>query len=116
MVEERTGFRVAVTPKPDLSTHASMQSATAALPVHQIFVNPKYENVADYLVAMQCAMLLLKWSDPEHVVDFQGVEGFLNFAAVVVKISIRITSALVRWWRHSELCIQSCCSDAIDPA
>ena len=78
LVEERTGFRVSVTPKPDLPTHASMQSATPAVPVHSIFINPKYENVANYLVAAQCAMLLLKWSDPERVMDFCVDERFLK--------------------------------------
>jgi hypothetical protein len=70
LVEERTGYPVSVVGEPSLTTMSAMQSATAATNVHLVQINPKHEKVANYLVALQCAMLLVKWHDPERIPDF----------------------------------------------
>ena len=70
LVEEKTGYRVSVLVDDTITTHASMVSARPSVPVHLIKVNPKYEKYGDYLVAVQCAMLLIKWGDPERIPDF----------------------------------------------
>ena len=47
-----------------------MVSAKSSMPVHLVQVNPKYEKYGDYLVAVQCAMLLIKWGDHDRIPDF----------------------------------------------
>ena len=64
LVEERTGYPVSVVGDPSLDTMAGMRAATAAAPVHLVKVNPDYEQVGNYLIALQCAMLLVKWHNP----------------------------------------------------
>lgn len=70
LVKDRTGYPVSVTPLAEQSSHITMRSATRETPVHAIFPNPRYERFANYLVAAQCAMLLIKWADPRGVLDF----------------------------------------------
>jgi len=70
MVEEKTGYSVSVLVDDKITTHASMVSANSSVPMHLVKVNPKYEKYGDYLVALQCAMLLIKWGDPERIPDF----------------------------------------------
>ena len=70
LVEEKTGYKVSVSVDNTITTHASMVSASSSVPVHMVKVNPKYEKYGDYLVAVQCAMLLIKWGDPERIPDF----------------------------------------------
>ena len=70
LVEEKTGYRVSVSVDNTITTHASMVSARSSVPVHLVKVNPKYEKYGDYLVAVQCAMLLIKWGDPARIPDF----------------------------------------------
>ncbi len=70
-VLQHTGYPVSVTPKTDLQTHASMVTATPKTPVHAVFINPaRAQGCSNYLVAMQAAMILVKWSDPRRVPDF----------------------------------------------
>ena len=69
-VRTRTGYDVSVTSDPALRTWAGMRAASRALPRHVIAVNPKWAAYGDYLVAAQCAMLLLKWADPGRVPRF----------------------------------------------
>lgn len=70
MVEEKTGFGVSIVVDDSISTHSGMISASHARPMHLIQVNPKYEKYGDYLVAIQCAMLLVKWADPARIAEF----------------------------------------------
>ena len=70
MVEEKTGYSVSVLVDDKITTHASMVSANSSVPMHLVKVNPKYEKYGDYLVALQCAMLLIKWGDPNRIPDF----------------------------------------------
>jgi len=58
LVRERTSFPVSVISDPKLTTHSAMFSASKDLPGHVVKVNPKHERHSNYLVALQCAMLL----------------------------------------------------------
>ena len=70
LVKEKTGYGVSIIVDKDIQTHASMVSASTRSPMHVIRVNPTYEKYGDYLVAVQCAMLLIKWGDPNRIADF----------------------------------------------
>ena len=60
LVEQKTGFGVSVLVDDKITTPAGMVSARFSVPMHLVKVNPKYEQYGDYLVALQCAMLLIK--------------------------------------------------------
>jgi hypothetical protein len=70
LVKEKTGYPVTVSLAADMPLHSKMQSASESRPVHLIHLNPKFDQMGNYLVANQCAMLLIKWADPEHVPEF----------------------------------------------
>jgi len=70
LVKEKTGYAVSVTVDAELTTHSAMVSASNTLPGHVVRVNPKYDRYGNYLVAMQCAMLLAQWADPKRVAVF----------------------------------------------
>ena len=70
MVEKKTGYGVSILVDDKISTHAGMVSATSLTPMHIVKINPKYEKYGDYLIALQCAMLLIKWGDPNRIPDF----------------------------------------------
>ncbi len=70
MVEKKTGYGVSILVDDTITTHAGMVSATPLSPMHTIKVNPEYEKYGDYLIALQCAMLLIKWGDPNRIPDF----------------------------------------------
>jgi hypothetical protein len=70
LVTEKTGYPATVSFDPDMSLHSKMQSASVSSPVHVIFLNPKFSETSNYLVANQCAMLLIKWADPKRIPDF----------------------------------------------
>jgi hypothetical protein len=67
IVAEKTGHKVAVSQSADIGTHSRMIAASAGSPMHLIEVNEKYHKYGDYLVASQCAMLLVKWANPERI-------------------------------------------------
>jgi hypothetical protein len=69
-VHERTGYEVAVVSEPSLKAFSTMRAASASAPTHTIWVNSKLETIADYLVAVQAAMLLLQWGPSGEVSDF----------------------------------------------
>jgi len=69
-VEQVTGYRVSLGSDKGFSSQALMITASPQNPVHSITVNQEYSNIGDYIVAMQCAMILVKWSDPENIPDF----------------------------------------------
>jgi hypothetical protein len=66
-VHRSTGYPVSVEVAGGLSDHARMVSARPEAPVHLIEVNEHYRAQADYIVAAQCSMLLVTWSDPSEV-------------------------------------------------
>lgn len=66
-VEEVTGYRVSIDVVEGIEETAQMLSARPGNPVHLIRVNTEHRRHADYLVAVQCGMLLVLWSDPSKV-------------------------------------------------
>jgi hypothetical protein len=66
-VHRTTGYPVSVEVSDGLSDHARMVSARPEAPVHLIEVNADFRAQADYIVAAQCAMMQVTWSDPSSV-------------------------------------------------
>lgn len=69
-VERVTGYRVAVDTIEGISEDAQMISARPELPAHSIRINKNRLPYADYIAAVQCAMLLRLWSDPKRLPVF----------------------------------------------
>ena len=67
LVEQQTGYRVSVDLISGIHEHAQMISARPENPVHMIRVNATQRAFADYIVAVQCGILLVLWSDPQNV-------------------------------------------------
>lgn len=67
LVEKQTGYRVAVDVISGIQEHAQMISARPEAPSHIIRVNANRRHHADYIIAVQCGMLLVLWSDPTRV-------------------------------------------------
>lgn len=67
LVERQTGYRVTVDVVSGINEHAQMTSARPEAPAHVIRVNSDRRQHADYIVAVQCGMLLILWSDPKRV-------------------------------------------------
>jgi hypothetical protein len=66
-VERETGYRVTIDVISGIHEHAQMISARPEAPAHLIRVNAERRQYADYIVAVQCGMLLVLWSDPTNV-------------------------------------------------
>ncbi|MEI7912684.1 MAG: hypothetical protein WCK77_23910 [Verrucomicrobiota bacterium] len=66
-VEQTTGYRVTIDVIDGIQESAQMISARPESPVHLIRVNSEQRRYADYIVAVQCGMLLVLWSDPTKV-------------------------------------------------
>jgi hypothetical protein len=47
--------------------------------MHRIDVNEKYHKLGDYIVAVQCAMLLVKWANPEKIASFVVRDEKMNY-------------------------------------
>jgi hypothetical protein len=56
-VEKTTGFKVVVDTVEGISEDAQMISARPEMPIHSIHVSKTKLPYADYIVAVQCAML-----------------------------------------------------------
>ena len=67
LVERQTGYRVTVDVISGIHEHAQMISARPEAPAHIIRVHADRRQHADYIVAVQCGMLLLLWSNPTKV-------------------------------------------------
>ena len=67
LVEQQTGYRVSVDLISGIHEHAQMISARPGNPVHMIRVNATHRAFVDYIVAVQCGILLVLWSDPQKV-------------------------------------------------
>lgn len=80
LVEQDTGYRVAVGTTDDTSADAEMISAAPGHPVHLINVSTRCLPVADYIVAVQCIMLLTMWSHPQGVPVFELVPEKIDYA------------------------------------
>jgi hypothetical protein len=59
LVAKQTGYKVSVGQTKDITSYARMVAASQANPMHIIDVNEKYHKLGDYIVAVQCAMLLV---------------------------------------------------------
>ena len=69
LVEEMTGYSVTVSRDEAVDTYAALTIASTAKPAHLIRLNPRYERIADYVVALQAAMILVKCADPRRIHD-----------------------------------------------
>lgn len=69
-VEKATGFKVMVDTVDGIDEDAEMISARPESPMHLIRVNRARLAHAEYIVAMQCAMILRFWSDPARIPVF----------------------------------------------
>ncbi|MEI6077189.1 MAG: hypothetical protein WCS94_16535 [Verrucomicrobiota bacterium] len=72
-VEKTTGFKVIVDTIEGIFEDAQMISARPEMPVHTIRVNKAKLHSADYIVAIQCAMLIRLWSDPVRIPVFSPI-------------------------------------------
>ena len=70
LVEERTGYRVQVGTTEESSSDAEMISAAEDHPTHIINVSNKRLRFSDYIVAVQCSIILTMWSHPSGVPQF----------------------------------------------
>jgi hypothetical protein len=89
-VERITGYKVSVSPNSDLQTPATMISARQGNPVHMVLLNPKYEKAANYLVAIQCLMLLQKWATDGNVYDFAVNDDKIKYQANKAAQNIKV--------------------------
>lgn len=67
LVQRQTGYRVTVDVIAGIHEHAQMITARPDAPAHLIRVNTDRRLHADYIVAVQCGMILVLWSDPTKV-------------------------------------------------
>jgi hypothetical protein len=79
LVAQKTGYKVSVGQTKDITSFARMVSASQANPMHIIDVNEKYHKLGDYIVAVQCAMLLIKWTNPEKIPSFVVRDEKMNY-------------------------------------
>ena len=73
LVEEQTGYKVQTGTTQDASSDAQMLSAQPDHPMHVINVSEKFLGYADYIVALQCAILLAMWSHPRGIPKLEVV-------------------------------------------
>ena len=69
-VEIKTGYPVTVINDDKLPSNSGMKAASAELPSHIVMLNPKYERGANYLIAVQCLMLMMKQVSENEVCEF----------------------------------------------
>lgn len=72
-VENTTGFKVVVDTVDGISEDAQMISARPEMPIHSIRVSKTKLPYADYIVAVQCAMLIRLWSNPKRIPVFSPI-------------------------------------------
>ena len=80
-VEQTTGFKVVIDTADDILDDAQMISARPELPVHSIRVSKAKLPTAEYIVAVQCAMLLRTWSDPTRIPVFSPIPEKVRYLA-----------------------------------
>lgn len=71
LVEERTGYRITLGTTDSVSGDAQMISAGKSHPFHLINISKKCVDYADYVVAVQCVMLLTMWNHPSGIPEFR---------------------------------------------
>ena len=80
LVEQETGYRVTVGTADNSKADAEMISAAPGHPFHLINVSNRCLPTADYIVAVQCVMLLTMWSHPQGVPVFEIVPEKIDYA------------------------------------
>jgi len=65
--EDATGYRINIDVMEGIQDDARMVAARPGNPFHLIRINSEQRRYADYIVAVQCGMLLVLWSDPTNV-------------------------------------------------
>ena len=81
LVERQTRYRVTVDVISGIYEHAQMISARPEAPAHLIRVNADRRQYADYIVAVQCGMLLVLWSDPTKVPEMEFEKSKCDYLA-----------------------------------
>ena len=79
VVAQKTGYKVSVGQTKDSTSYARMVAASQANPMHIVDINEKYHKLGDYIVAAQCAMLLVKWANPEKIPSFVVRDDKMNY-------------------------------------
>jgi mitochondrial fission protein ELM1 len=69
-VEDQTGYRVVLGTTDSITSDAEMISAATEHPVHVINVSKNRLAFADYIIAIQCSMLMTMWSHPSGIPQF----------------------------------------------
>ena len=98
-VERTTGYKVIIDTSEGIFEDAQMISARPEMPVHTIRVNKAKLHSADYIVAIQCAMLIRLWSNPSSIPVFSPIpEKFRYFVDRSAKSlsSARLTENLIQ--------------------
>ena len=80
-VEKTTGFKVVVDTVDCISEDAQMISARPEMPIHSIRVSKTKLPYADYIVAVQCAMLIRLWSNPKSIPVFSPITEKVRYLA-----------------------------------
>jgi len=84
-VEETTGYKVVLDNVEGIGEDARTVSARPESPVHRIEVNKERLRYGDYIVALQCAILLRTWADVSRIPVFTLVSEkglhFVNWTA-----------------------------------
>ena len=104
-VEKTTGFKVVVDTVDGISEDAQMISARPEMPIHSIRVSKTKLPYADYIVAIQCAMLIRLWSNPKSIPVFSPNCArcrlkFRPFATVERNARIFSTCKRIPWRRN----------------
>lgn len=81
-VEEQTGCRVVLGTTENAIGDAEMITAGTGHPVHLINVSSRSLQFSDYIVAVQCSMILIMWSHPEGIPQFRLVADKVAEAAL----------------------------------
>lgn len=77
--EEATGYRINIDVMDGIQDDARMIAARPGNPFHLIRINSEQKRYADYIVAVQCGMLLILWSDPTHVPELVPEQGKCDY-------------------------------------
>jgi len=80
LVEEQTGYRVTVDTIDKCTADAEMISAAPDHPFHLVRIAQNRLAGADYLVALQCTMLLSMWSHPLGIPKFRPIANKVEYA------------------------------------
>lgn len=80
-VEEHTGYGVQIGRTEKEEASAEMTAAADGHPVHLINVAASQVRYADYIVAVQCAMLLTMWTHPAGIPKFNPITDKVVYAS-----------------------------------